>query len=30
VSVSLGDAGDLVGTASSRSSNLAIVLKPRR
>jgi uncharacterized protein YbjQ (UPF0145 family) len=30
VSVSLVEAGDLVGTASSRGSNLAIVLKPRR
>jgi hypothetical protein len=30
VSVSLADAGDLVGTASSRDANLAIVLRPRR
>jgi hypothetical protein len=30
VSVSLVDAGDLVGTASSRNASLAIVLKPRR
>ncbi len=29
VSVALGATGDLVGTASSRSANLPIVLKPR-
>jgi hypothetical protein len=30
VSVSLADAGDLVGSARSRDANLAIVLEPRR
>jgi hypothetical protein len=30
VSVSLADAGDLVGSARSRDTNLAIVLEPRR
>ena len=30
VSVSLADVGDLVGTATSREANVAIVLMPRR
>ena len=30
VSVGLADAGDLVGTASSRGAEVAIVLKPRK
>ena len=30
VSVTLADAGELVGTASSRETNVPIVLKPRR
>jgi hypothetical protein len=30
VSVSLADVGDLVGTATSREANVAIVLTPRR